>query len=329
MKLPFAVYTARQGYAWQSGLTAGLGRLDGFRKALGIMPKLELGEACRAGAATVGDEVVFFRFMRQEKADFAGRDAVYLAITWCSKSMARRINADVLFSAYPFVTPLMSNYPISFEYDGPIASPGVFPLPPPASSGIFDSSGSLAAIGEVLSHPVTGLLRIFREDPPDGRGTCFIYVAPKKNDHLLPQQSMQSAPPSQIIREIVETSPVVVDTSERWRFTTIASLALNFVLAFAVIGLVWMLRGTLQKEATEGDAILSGEELTDKQVPVASVAPEGKTPDHDSVEETIGDANTPVPRGSPTSGIVQSSLEMREDVEAVSPTSNSDASRTN
>lgn len=78
MKLPFAVYTAREGYAWQSGTEAGLAKLERLRKAIGKMPEFDFGDSASSGLLNIGDDVVLYRFMRQENADFKGRDAVYL-----------------------------------------------------------------------------------------------------------------------------------------------------------------------------------------------------------------------------------------------------------
>ena len=61
MKLPFAVYTARDGYAWQSGTEAGTGKLERLRKAIGKMPEFDFGDSASSGmlVAATGSGAIF------------------------------------------------------------------------------------------------------------------------------------------------------------------------------------------------------------------------------------------------------------------------------
>lgn len=117
MKLPFAVYTAREGYQWISGLDAGLPRLEQFRRAIGKLPEFDFGDPLSCGAVNLGDTVVVYRFMKEEKGDFRGRDSLYLALTWFDKSVAGSINFKDLLDHAVFVSP-MREPPLSLEYDG-------------------------------------------------------------------------------------------------------------------------------------------------------------------------------------------------------------------
>ena len=186
MKLPFAVYTARDGYAWQSGMDAGLAKLERLRKAIGKMPEFDFGDSAKSGMLNAGDEVVLYRFMRAEKDDSKGRDATYLAMTYFSRPEARFVNADVALGAFPFAEPLLRP-PSHFDYGGGAASPTDFEVPRHAGAGLFDPGGKLAAAGFVFSRPFSGSLHVVRQDPPQkGTGAEYRYQPDRVPDTVPP-----------------------------------------------------------------------------------------------------------------------------------------------
>jgi hypothetical protein len=161
MKLPFAVFTAREGYAWQSGLSAGLAKLDAFRRAIGKMPETDYGEPMTAGIATAGDEAIVWRFMREEKADNRGRDALYLALTFFPRTQAADIDVEALLATPPF-SATVRNPPD--EVDCP-AGPSRM-TETIGRDGIFAPDGSLAAAGAAVAQVPAGTgLKIWREEP--------------------------------------------------------------------------------------------------------------------------------------------------------------------
>ena len=127
MKLPFAVYTAREGYQWISGLDAGLARLEQFRRSIGKLPEFDFGDPLSCGAVNFGDTVVAYRFLKEEKGDFRGRDSLYLALTYFDKSVAGSINFDELLSNELFLIPLREP-PSELSYDGGFAVDSGFAL---------------------------------------------------------------------------------------------------------------------------------------------------------------------------------------------------------
>lgn len=174
MKLPFAVYTARDGYAWQSGTEAGTGKLERLRKAIGKMPEFDFGDSASSGMLNAGDDIVLYRFMRQEKADSHGRAALYLAMTFFPRDDARFINADSALSSPPFAQPLKEP-PSSFDYQGPPAVPSEFVVPEINGNGSFDQAGSLASAGFAFTQPFPGVLHISRAEPGNGKGAVYLY----------------------------------------------------------------------------------------------------------------------------------------------------------
>ena len=161
MKLPFAIFTAREGYAWQSGLSAGLAKLDAFRRAIGKMPETDYGEPMTAGIATAGDEAIVWRFMREEKADNRGRDALYLALTFFPRTQAADIDVEALLSTPPF-SATVRNPPDEVDCPaGPSRVPEAF-----GRDGVFTPDGSLAAAGAAVAQVPAGTgLKIWREEP--------------------------------------------------------------------------------------------------------------------------------------------------------------------
>lgn len=254
MKLPFAVYTARDGYAWQSGTEAGLSKLERLRKAIGKMPEFDFGDPASSGMLTVGDDVVLYRFMRQLKADSHGRDALYIAMTYFPRNEARFINADEVLSATPFAEPLRDP-PSWFEYNGSPAIPSGFSVPGVSSSGVFDPAGSLASAGFVCSKGCVGVLHISRNEPQDGRGAVFQYNLPKPQHQKATVSKPIAACPQPIITD-AKTS-----YSSAWKWAAIGIGLLAILEAMALIYFV------LERSGTETPQNISSLEISPASEP--------------------------------------------------------------
>lgn len=232
MKLPFAVYTARDGYAWQSGTEAGTVKLERLRKAIGKMPEFDFGDSASSGMLNVGDDIVLYRFMRQEKADSHGRAASYLAMTFFPRDDARFINADAILSLSPFSAPL-KDPPSFFDYNGIPAIPSDFPLPAQSSTGCFDKSGVMASAGFLFSMPIEGTLHISRKEPQDSKGSLFQYQKPEPTR----QQDLFRRPePSE---RPCNVSALATIASPIWKWAAIAMGILALIEALALFYLVW------------------------------------------------------------------------------------------
>lgn len=240
MRLPFAVYTARQGYAWQSGTEAGTAKLDGLRKAIGKMPEFDFGDKASSGILNVGDEIVLYRFMRAEKADFKGRDAAYLALTYFNRPEARFVNAEAVLAAFPFAAPL-SKPPSSFEFGGTAAEPTNFTLPTQAATGCFHPTGNLATAGFVLAQPIAGTLHIRREEPAPGHAAEFRYQPHRPP----PAVKTESRPDLEITDGARPERPK--HRSTVWKWVAILAIAVAIMEA-ALLG--WL----MMKKAPSGSA---------------------------------------------------------------------------
>ena len=232
MKLPFAVYTARDGYAWQSGTEAGLAKLERMRKAIGKMPEFDFGDSASSGLLNVEDDVVLYRFMRQKNADFKGRDAVYLAMTYFTRPEARFVDADAVFKAFPFVEPL-PDPPSDFEYCGGAATPTDFEVPAESATGCFHPEGRMASAGFVVAQPFPGILHVSRVEPANGKGAAYRYQLARPALPAKPAVKHTSAP-------LPATPPEKrAAHAAAWRRTAIAAILVAIVEAVALIWL-WL-----------------------------------------------------------------------------------------
>lgn len=118
MKLPFAVFTARAGAQWISGLDTGKRLLEQLRRAIGKLPSFDDCDPLACGAVNLDDIVVVYKFMNEEKGDFRGRDALYLALTYFDRSIAGSINLERLLAIDVFSAP-QREPPSCLEYSGP------------------------------------------------------------------------------------------------------------------------------------------------------------------------------------------------------------------
>lgn len=277
MKLPFAVYTARQGYAWQSGLQLGRESLEKFRKAIGKMPEFDFGEPARRGLANVQDDVVAYRFMRQSKADAAGRDASYLALTVFSREQARFVDADALFANPPFQEPLLQP-PSEFDYQGGPAVPCDFALPPRSASGYFASGGALSSAGFVFSQIFSGTFRIHLQESPQTK-PMFEYAPPVTASYPASGTSAPR-PMGPAVSTVIPAAPPVILHSDEWKAVAIAAIVFAFIEA-AVIA--WLFLASYRAEPPQTEM------RTQQEPPAPAALPEPPT------TSTQQQKNTPQP----------------------------------
>lgn len=233
MKLPFAVYTARQGYAWQSG-TEYMPKLELLRKAIGKMPDIDLGEPLYCGMLNTGSDIVAYRFMRQEKADFRGRDAIYLALTFFTQETARFIDADILFENYPFTTPLTSP-PSMLEYSGGAATPAEFVVPENNTTGCFNDCGSLTSAGFVFSKPFEGELHIVRNDPSDINEAKYAF---RKNISVSVSKSPVHTTAKSKEVPSGDEGRVQSNTDMKWKHIALLLILVNILQGVCIIGIL-------------------------------------------------------------------------------------------
>lgn len=284
MKLPFAVYTARDGYAWQSGTDAGTAKLERLRKAIGKMPEFDFGDTGSSGMLNIGDEIVLYRFMRQEKADSHGRSALYLAMTYFPRKESRFINADVVLSEPPFAEPLKKP-PSWFEYKGQPAVPTDFSMPTHNLAGCFNQAGELAAAGFVFSVPFEGSLHISRKEPKDGKGCLFQYKnsLPTTRQDLLRQPEPSGQPYSV---PVTDTKAVSI-----WKWAALAAITLALIEALA---LIYLVRDRLNMEPPRADIDAVEAPVQDQLQKAAEVIPTAMQEEEiseDTTQQPIGPAD--------------------------------------
>lgn len=169
MKLPFAVYTARAGAQWISGLAAGEPRLEQLRRVVGKLPSFDDGDPLSCGAVNLDDTVVVYKFMNEEKGDFRERDALYLALTYFDRSVADSINFESLLAIDVFGAPLRE--PPSFlEYHGPASMDSGADPESMAHTVALDETGTL------FQRLRDGTLRLVQEEGE--RQATATYIPP-------------------------------------------------------------------------------------------------------------------------------------------------------
>jgi len=193
MQLPFAVYTARQGARWISGPSDDRAALERFRRAAGKMPEFDMGDPPSCGVINAGDTVVVYRFMCAKKADFRGRDAPYLALTYFPRSIAAGIDIERLLALEPFAAPL-ADPPSAISYDGGASAPSSFDpqaFPPPPH---LDAPVDFSSAGALFASPFDGVLRLSRTEPVRAASLAVSYAPPAPPPSVVP--SPQIRPPS-------------------------------------------------------------------------------------------------------------------------------------
>lgn len=117
MRSPLAILTAVHGLDWVlKPRCISVQELDICRTAFGRFPDFDAGETGFEGIAVCGGRVFIARCIKARKWDFKGRDAVYLAVTWMSKTAFEEVNVNSVF-ALPYFQLPMRNPPSEFEFD--------------------------------------------------------------------------------------------------------------------------------------------------------------------------------------------------------------------
>jgi len=173
MQLPFAVYTARQGYGWASGLEHGQTALECYRKALGKFPEADYGDAMTCGAVNAGDMVVAYRFLTAKYWDSKGRNALYLALTFFPRAVAGEIDLERLLGMAVFTKPLREP-PAWLEYGGGGSTDS--PYDPASDTGAGQHAVDLSCAGRVFQKSFEGTLKIWRAE--SGSRCSCVYARP-------------------------------------------------------------------------------------------------------------------------------------------------------
>jgi len=160
MKLPFAVYTARTGYQWISGLDVGLPLLEQLRRSLGKLPEFDFGDPLSCGVLNEGNWVVVYRFMVEKKGDFVGRDSLYLALTYFQRSIAGSVNVAHLLEM-PVFAAAVREPPSSFEYDAGKSS--ACACDPAVMTDKERARIDFTQAGSAFQYPFAGTMRIKQE----------------------------------------------------------------------------------------------------------------------------------------------------------------------
>lgn len=233
MELPFAVHTAREGYGWVSGQEAGVARLAELRNAVGKSPELDVESKGVRGAVNAGDAVVVYCFMREVKADFRGRDAVYLALTYFNRAESGKIDIGHILGLDIF-NETMREPPSTFVYAGGDSADSEYD--PECKEACGTRRIELACAGSVFQKPFKGKLHVRCEEDAGGRRIGLALHTPPE----IPQSEVTQMSPVPEIRNPTRCTPsagVAVPVNQR-RIIIMAGLAASIVLALGV-GIVW------------------------------------------------------------------------------------------
>ena len=233
MKLPFAVYTARNGFEWICGLDAGLVFLEQLRRTIGKLPEFDFGDPLSCGAVNSGDTVVVYKFMQEKRGDFRGRDSLYLALTYFPRSIAAPINFEELLANTVFATP-MRKPPSSLLYEsGPSADLGFD----------FDNIGTevgLRGAGCLFANLSNATLKLIQAE---GSRRCAVKYVPPVEEVDSPEHC------EGVITEPVprtENGSLITQRCRCWGFKVAVAL---LVVALALVGyMFWKNRFSKDRE---------------------------------------------------------------------------------
>lgn len=121
MKLNLAVYTAVEGYSWQTGTKISNNDLIEYKRIIGCFPDPTVDIIPFGGAFLCRNKAVFYRFHIAKQADSKGRDALYLVLGVCDKEMAKMIDFKVLF-ALPELSAVNTVFPTELNYIGGVSA---------------------------------------------------------------------------------------------------------------------------------------------------------------------------------------------------------------
>ena len=254
MELPFAVYTAREGYGWACGLEHGRAALERYRKALGKFPEADYGDAMTRGAVNAGDTVVAYRFLTAEHWDSKGRNALYLAMTFFPRTAAGEINIEHLLGMDVFTKP-MREPPSSLDYCGGVSA-GAVCDPEADAGGKAGAKGfNLSNAGRVFQKAFPGTFRIWRSDGESGFSCTYTPPAPVNAG-----PSVVSAPETPPTGSASPAPDVPEPAGNVWLLRRAAVVAAAVTVCLAAGYCVWMKPDLFRAEkATPADpAILEG-----------------------------------------------------------------------
>lgn len=117
MKINLAVYTATEGYSWQTGTRILNSDLIEYKKIIGRFPDPTVDTLPFGGAFVYHNKVVFYRFHIAKQADSKGRDALYLILGECPKNIAMKIDFNSLFAKTEMASP-SNPFPFELDYIG-------------------------------------------------------------------------------------------------------------------------------------------------------------------------------------------------------------------
>jgi hypothetical protein len=230
MRLPFAVYTAYDGYGWAAGLTHGRATLERLRRAVGKTPDFDYGAPPCCGTVSDGDTVAVYRFMRAERWDSKGRNATYLALSYFPRASAKDVDVERLLAFEPFRVPLREP-PEWLEYDGPGADASGFDPETEESSG---AALDLSCVGSVFMKPFAGQLLVRRDE---GAASCRVTYR-----RLQPVLNEPAPPPATnvVLRETEEYATSATPAPARRGLRVFAHAVLvAAALALFVGGVYW------------------------------------------------------------------------------------------
>lgn len=296
MNLPFIVYGARNGYEWLNGSAIPLAWRERLRRAAGKLPDFDIGETGSAGVVNAGDQILIYRFMREQHADSHGRNATCLAMTYFPRTQTATVNAEAVLLSPLFMAPTASSPPDSIGYaDGPPHAASWHLPGEQAADGIFNQDGSLAAACPVFSDPFPGTLRIFRNEPDYGQGARYSYRPP---------QSAHSAPapapaPAQTASLQPQPGPVNIPTVIVNRGCPWPTLGLIAGLMF----LAGYLAGTLFPPDTIKNLLQAGHATHVEQTPLTNTVSSAATCAGNSTETVEKQSVVHAPLMSSTNGL--------------------------
>jgi hypothetical protein len=161
MNLPFAVYTAREGYNWATNLGPNRPLFDRIRTAIGKSPDVEMGDKLYCGVVNCGDTVAVYRFLQAKNWDSKGRDASYLAIACLPRAEAVVINFKKLLEDPCFTEPSHTP-PSTISYSGEPSAPLVKDVTVEGVPGGSPAWIDLSCAGELFSSPFEGKLHLMQ-----------------------------------------------------------------------------------------------------------------------------------------------------------------------
>ena len=241
MRLPFAVYTATEGYGWAAGRSHDRATLERMRRAVGKTPEFDYGAPGCCGVVNEGEMVAVCRFMRAEKWDSKGRNAAYLALSFFPRASAKDVNVERLLALEPFTVP-MRDPPEWLDYEGPGSNASGFD---PESEDCSRVALDLACVGSVFEKPFDGTLHVRRNE---GEACCRV-------TYLCPQPILNETAPSPATHDVLgETEAYGTSATPARCGSRVFARAVLVAVALALffVGVYWQ-----AKRCGKSDAVVA------------------------------------------------------------------------